>query len=273
VSSGCRVMRNIARVQGDASAQKPPLYTPGQEPAAGRTAAVSRPGFHGDSFGWFPLLDRSIGRFGDPSVVTRPSGIRPAGRATQAARHHPRPRLAGQRQHRRGQAAAAVRALLQDDAQTQHLEIEAGVKSGSDGTRTRDLRRDRLGRVRNDGNQWGLSRIPSGVCLRRASAKFCPSPTATCQRLAKRASLYGRKDVAFPSIRTRSRPRVHPPCGGSGSEPAMPLPIRLALHAAAAASRTSSRGTDAAAPNVSSAMPCRRRISILSSAPPADFLR
>jgi DNA invertase Pin-like site-specific DNA recombinase len=64
-----------------------------------------------------------------------PRGLRPllgrgaiADRTPQAACHPPRPGLAGRRQHRRGPAAPAVRALLQDDADTQHPAIEAGCQ-------------------------------------------------------------------------------------------------------------------------------------------------
>jgi hypothetical protein len=60
--------------------------------------------------------------------------------------------------------------------------------------------------------------------------------------------------------------------GVAGSDSAVPVAIRCALHAAAEASRTSSSGTDPALSRRSSSMPRRRRISIRWSAPPADFL-
>jgi len=48
------------------------------DPALEGAEPLSRPGFHGDRFGWFPLFNL-IGRLGDPSVVTRPPRTRPAG--------------------------------------------------------------------------------------------------------------------------------------------------------------------------------------------------
>ena len=75
------------------------------------------------------------------------SGTRsPRRRTAQADRDPLRPRLARRRHHRRRQAATAVRALLPtmpNDCNTASANTRRGVKGGSDGTRTRDLRRDR----------------------------------------------------------------------------------------------------------------------------------
>src|SRR5438552_5454035 len=61
--------------------------------------------------------------------------------------------------------------------------------------------------------------------------------------------------------------------GGSGSEPAVPVAIRCAVHAAAAASRTSSSGAEATCAKPSSSIPCTRSRANRSKAPPGDFFR